>query len=78
MSISTDPRTLALQAQTNAVVFPLVSHPKADIAKARAQASFEVNEMSALLVGGAAVLEKRRKHLEVLKAEPVFSKVIQP
>jgi len=75
MPLSTDPRTLALQAQTNGVVFPLVSQPKADIVKARAQASFATNEMAALLAGSAANLEKRRKHLEALKAEPIFSKV---
>ena len=75
MPLSTDARTLALQAQTNGVVFPLVSQPKADIARARSQASFEAGEMAALLAGGAAVLDKRRKHLEVLKAEPLFSKV---
>jgi hypothetical protein len=75
MPLSTDARTLALQAQTNGVVFPLVSQPKADIAKARSQASFEAGEMAALLAGGAQVLDKRRKHLEVLKAEPLFSKV---
>lgn len=75
MPLSTDPRTLALQAQTNGVIFPLVSQPKADIANARSQASFETNEMAALLAGSAAILDKRRKHLEALKAEPIFSKV---